>query len=85
MTRSAGEGAPMPNDPEARAFRFTNLRSGEGGAAVVVWLTEQFTAPANRRRALIDAHAPYVAQPHPHSHEHPHAHDARDHPHPHSR
>jgi hypothetical protein len=58
----------------------TLLRTGEGMAAAVSWLTEQLTAPASRRRALIDAHAPYAGQPHRHSHDHSHSHDAHDHP-----
>jgi urease accessory protein len=64
-----------------RPFLFTNLRTGEGVAAVVSWLTEQLTAPASQRRALIDAHAPYVGQPHRHPQDHSHSHN---HPHPHS-
>src|SRR4051795_7036347 len=59
-----------------RPFLFTNLRRGEDVATAVSWLTEQLTVPANRRRALIDAHAPYAGQPHRHSHDHSHAHDA---------
>jgi len=82
MTRDAGEGTPIPHDPEARSFRFTNLRTGEGVAAVVSWLTEQLIVPASRRRALIDAHAPYAGQPHRHPHDRSHSHDAHDHPHP---
>jgi urease accessory protein len=68
-----------------RPFLFTNLRTGEGVATAVSWLTEQLTIPANRRRALIDAHAPTIGQPHRHRHDHPHSHDAHDHPHRHSR
>jgi urease accessory protein len=80
--------AVMERDTKAmrgdRPFLFTNLRTAEGVDAVVSWLTEQLTAPASRRRALIDAHASYVGQPHRHPHDHSHAHDALDHPHPHS-
>jgi urease accessory protein len=76
----------MERDAQAmrgeRPFLFTNLRTGEGVAAAVAWPTEQLTAPASRRRALIDAHAPYVGQPHRHPHDHSHSHDAHDHPHP---
>src|SRR5579863_8652060 len=48
-------------------FVFTNLKSGEGLAAVLEWLEAGFQAP---RRDIIDAHAPY--QGHAHSHDHRH-------------
>src|SRR5579863_10069411 len=50
-----------------RPFVFTNLKSGEGLAAVLEWLEAGFQAP---RRDIIDAHAPY--QGHAHSHDHRH-------------
>ena len=57
-----------------RPFLFTNLRDGEGLEAVLAWLERQMAAP---RRALIDAHAPYVGQPHSHAHSHGHEHAHR--------
>ncbi len=48
-----------------RPFVFTNLKSGEGLAAVLEWLGAGLQAP---RRSIIDAHAPY--QGHAHSHDH---------------
>ncbi len=52
-----------------RPFVFTNLRSEEGLNAVISWLTAQIAAPC---RPIIDAHAPYVGQPHSHDHSHTH-------------
>jgi urease accessory protein len=54
-----------------RPFIFTNLRDGVGLDRVVVWLEEKLHHPADARRTLIDAHAPYAA----HRHEHGHSHD----------
>jgi urease accessory protein len=73
-----------------RPFLFTNLRADVGLDPVTEWLDGKFGAPADSRRSLIDAHAPYVGVPHSHgpggnshthgagepahSHEHGHAH-----------
>jgi urease accessory protein len=66
-----------------RPFLFTNLREDVGLDGVVQWLKEKIMAPADSRRALIDAHAPYVGHPHTHAeHEHSHSHGA-DHGHTH--
>jgi urease accessory protein len=54
-----------------RPFLFTNLRDGVGLEAVVTWLEAQMATP---RRPLVDAHAPYVGQPHSHEHGHSHTH-----------
>jgi urease accessory protein len=63
-----------------RPFIFTNLRDGVGLDRVVFWLEEKLRHPADARRLLIDAHAPYAAHRREHSHghdpEHRHAHGA---------
>jgi urease accessory protein len=61
-----------------RPFIFTNLRDEQGLDEVVAWLEQQVQRPAQARRAVIDAHAPYVGQPHTHDHEHPHQHTHGD-------
>jgi urease accessory protein len=66
-----------------RPFIFTNLRGGEGLDRVVSWLEAKLTSPLNDRRALIDAHAPYVGHPHSHGEGHSHSHD-HSHSHEHS-
>ena len=58
-----------------RPFLFTNLRDDVGLDRVIAWLEEKLGAPADARRALIDAHAPYVGATHTHgpgedSHKH---------------
>jgi urease accessory protein len=62
-----------------RPFLFTNLREDVGLDRVIAWLEERLRLPADSRRPLIDAHAPYVGHPHVHSHDHshaaPHSHD----------
>ncbi len=58
-----------------RPFIFTNLRDGVGLDRVVDWLEEKLNHPADARRSLIDAHAPYAAHRHGHSHSHDHDHD----------
>jgi urease accessory protein len=59
----------------ARPFLFTNLKSGEGLDSVIAWLEAQMKV--EERRSIIDAHAPYIGQPHTHDHghEHDHVHD----------
>jgi urease accessory protein len=47
-------------------FLFTNLRADVGLDDVIAWLEEKLGVPASSRRALIDAHAPYVGVPHTH-------------------
>jgi len=51
-------------------FIFTNLKAGTGLGDVVAWLEDKLSAPVNQRRAIIDAHAAYVASPHTHDHNH---------------
>jgi urease accessory protein len=51
-------------------FIFTNLKAGTGLMDVVAWLEDKLSAPVNQRRAIIDAHAAYVASPHTHDHNH---------------
>jgi urease accessory protein len=60
-----------------RPFLFTNLRGGDGLDQVVAWLETKLAESQNQRRALIDAHAPYVGHPHSHGegHGHSHSHD----------
>jgi urease accessory protein len=66
-----------------RPFLFTNLREDVGLGGVLAWLEENLRQPTDSRRALIDAHAPYIGQPHTHSHDHDHAHPhSHDHEHP---
>src|SRR5499427_7983564 len=50
----------------ARPFIFTNLREDVGLDGVIAWLEGKLAAPAESRRPLIDAHAPYVGVPHTH-------------------
>jgi urease accessory protein len=61
-----------------RPFLFTNLREDVGLDKVIGWLEEKLRLPADSRRTLIDAHAPYTGHAHSHGHEH------GDHEHPHS-
>jgi urease accessory protein len=53
-----------------RPFVFTDLKRGDGAGAVLTWLRSQLAGPADSRRALIDAHAPYEGRPHAHPHTH---------------
>src|SRR3984893_12923853 len=55
-----------------RVFLFTNLREDVGLDRVITWLAEKMRAPEKARRELIDAHAPYVGQPHKHGDGHEH-------------
>jgi urease accessory protein len=57
-----------------RPFLFTNLREDAGLDKVIEWLEEKLRLPGDSRRALIDAHAPYVGQPHTHGDGHGHEH-----------
>lgn len=61
-----------------RPFVFTNLRQDIGLDVVMAWLEERLIAAPQSRRALIDAHAPYVGQPHSHSHDHDQRHEHGD-------
>jgi urease accessory protein len=74
-----------------RPFLFTNLREDVGLDQVIDWLQIRMDAPAPSRRGLIDAHAPYIGNPHSHSHssDEPgdglgHEHDRSHGAHPHS-
>lgn len=64
-----------------RPYIFTNLRKEVGLDRVVSWLEEKLTQPLGSRHSVIDAHAPYVGQPHSHqegpthAHAHNHAHE----------
>jgi urease accessory protein len=49
-----------------RPFLFTNLREDVGLDRAIEWLEEKLGAPADSRRVLIDAHAPYVGHAHTH-------------------
>jgi urease accessory protein len=57
-----------------RPFLFTNLREDAGLDKVIEWLEEKLRLPGDSRRALIDAHAPYVGHPHTHGDGHGHEH-----------
>jgi len=59
-----------------RPFVFTNLKNDTGLDYVINWLEQLINAPAGQRRSnIIDAHAPYVGQPHSHDHGHSHDHE----------
>src|ERR1700732_2426750 len=67
-----------------RPFFFTNLRDEVGLDKVIVWLEGKLNQPAEARRELIDAHAPYIGTPHTHEPgSHSHEHGAREHGHSH--
>ncbi len=55
-------------------FIFTNLKDGTGLQEIIMWLERYLQSPQEQRRSVIDAHAPYVGQPHSHNHDHPHTH-----------
>jgi urease accessory protein len=63
-----------------RPFLFTNLREDVGLDQAIEWLEEKLGAPADSRRVLIDAHAPYVGHAHTHGqdsgHRQSHGHDS---------
>jgi urease accessory protein len=58
-----------------RPFLFTNLRGEVGLDEVVQWMEHQLTMPADTRRTLTDAHAPFAKPAHEHGHVHSHDHD----------
>src|SRR5579859_4051059 len=64
--------AVMERDARAKRgelpFLFTNLKDGTGLNAVIAWLEQQFTLPAEQRRSLL-ASATYTPE-----HEHGHSH-----------
>jgi len=60
---------------EERPFVFTNLKNNTGLNTVVAWLEHHLKTPQEQRRSIIDAHAPYIGQPHTHDHEHNHTHE----------
>jgi len=66
-----------------RPFVFTNLREDVGLNIVIEWLEKKLNQPADSRRGLIDAHAPYIGRPHSHDHDHAHG-DDHSHSHEHS-
>ncbi|GCE30969.1 urease accessory protein UreG [Dictyobacter alpinus] len=57
-----------------RPFVFTNLKEGVGLETVITWLEQHLMVPAQQRRNIIDAHAPYMGHPHSHDHDHDHSH-----------
>jgi urease accessory protein len=66
-----------------RPFLFTNLREDVGLDQVIDWLQIRMDAPGASRRTLIDAHAPYIGNPHSRSHSSDELRDAHDHEHDH--
>src|SRR5579859_4512821 len=57
-----------------RPFLFTNLKDSTGLAEVISWLEKHLKAPPEQRRAIIDAHAPYMPQQEHHHEHHAHTH-----------
>lgn len=57
-----------------RPFIFTNLKDGIGLDDIIAWLEQHLKTPPEQRRTIIDAHAPFVAQPHSHDHHTHHHH-----------
>ncbi len=55
-------------------FIFTNLKDRTGLQEVIAWLEQHLQSPQEQRRSVIDAHAPYVGQPHSHDSDHTHIH-----------
>jgi hypothetical protein len=52
-----------------RPFICTNLKDGTGLDAVLTWVVQHLKTPADQRRSIIDAHAPYTGQAHYHDYE----------------
>ena len=51
-----------------RPFIFTNLKDGVGLDDVISWLEQHLKTTPEQRRTIIDAHTPFVGQPHSHEH-----------------
>jgi urease accessory protein len=58
----------------SRPFIFTNLKDDTGLDQIIAWLEQHLQTPAEQRRTVIDAHAPYQGSPHSHLHDHNHVH-----------
>ncbi len=55
---------------DERPFIFTNLKESIGLDEVISWLEPHLKTPCEQRRAIRDAHLPYVGQYHSHDHNH---------------
>src|SRR5215469_4469522 len=53
-----------------RPFVFTNLKDSTGLDQIISWLEDHLKTSPDHRKAVIDAHAPYVGQLHIHDHDH---------------
>jgi urease accessory protein len=57
-----------------RQFVFTNLKKDTGLDTIISWLEQHLQMPAEQRRTIIDAHAPYAAVGHHHHYHDDHHH-----------